>query len=64
MRAGMNSEKFFKRAEWLWKKFCRMLHETFDGATRQEQQEEKHGWTIRPEVDGCRETEDDIEPPK
>lgn len=42
IRQGMNSSKFYERASWMRKKYCRMVHEVWDGATRDEQDKEKH----------------------
>lgn len=55
MREGLDSKKFAERADWMLKKYCRMMHETHDPATRDEQAKPKHRWTIHPDVDGCRE---------
>jgi hypothetical protein len=55
MRKGLNSEKFAKRATWMRKKYCRMMQETHDPATRTEQAKPKNRWTVHPDVDGCRE---------
>jgi len=53
MRAGLDSDKFAARAAWLRKKFCRMMSEAHDPATRNEQERPKNRWTIHPYVDGC-----------
>ena len=53
MRAGLSSDKFAARAAWLRKKFCRMMNEAHDPATRNEQEKPKNRWTIHPYVDGC-----------
>lgn len=57
MRVGLASEKFRKRAEWLRDKWCLMLAEAFDDATRELQRRPGQRWTIHPAVDGCVEME-------
>ena len=57
MRIGLESPKFRKRAEWLRDKWCLMLAEAFDDATRELQRRPAHRWTIHPWVDGCVEIE-------
>lgn len=62
MRQGLNSKKFAKRAAWMRAKYCRMMHEIYDPATRTEQAREKHRWTVHPYVDGCRDEEPPVPP--
>ena len=57
MRAGLSSDKFAARATWMRKKFCRMMQEAHDPATRNEQEKPKNRWTIHPYVDGCEDEE-------
>jgi hypothetical protein len=54
MQEGLNSGKFAERAAWMRAKYCKMMHEIFDPATRAEQAKPKHRWTVHPDVDGCR----------
>ncbi|HLF64365.1 MAG TPA: hypothetical protein VI603_11460 [Saprospiraceae bacterium] len=63
MREGLNSEKFAKRATWMREKYCRMMHDAHNPNTRDQQGLEKHRWTIHPDVDGCR-ASDDPPPPR
>lgn len=53
MRAGLNSDKFRKRAAWTRDRWCQLLSEAFSEPVRTTQQRESERWTIHPDVDGC-----------
>jgi hypothetical protein len=54
MRDGLASPKVRDRAIWLRMKWCELLHEAFDDATRVHALAPENRWTIHPDVDGCR----------
>lgn len=53
MSQGLNSDKFKMRAKWLRDKYCKMVQESDDPATHEEQSKPKNRWTVHPDVDGC-----------
>jgi hypothetical protein len=53
MQAGLNSDKFRKRAVWIRDRWCQLLGEAFSDPVRTKQRSESERWTIHPEVDGC-----------